>query len=339
MDSSQQEQPADRLLQLITGHWVAAALYSAAKLRLADHLAEGPKSSDALAQAVKAHPDALYRLLRALCGLGVVAEGESKLFTLTDVGDLLRSDHPQSLRSFALFQGAPPHWRGWGTFLHSVQTGESAFRHAHGEGFFDYCQTDPEFSEAFNDAMTAMSATIAEAVLEAYDFNGIQKLVDVGGGHGYLLSAILTRYPDMQGGVFDLPHVVRGASEVIGGAGLESRCELYGGSFFESLPPADAYLAKHIIHDWDDEHSRKILSNMRAAMQGSGKVLLVEMVIRPDNRSTFATLVDLEMLHATHGGRERTEDEFRVLFASAGLKLRRVVETKSPFSVLEATPA
>jgi len=338
---TEQEQtpPFVRLMQYITGHWVAAAVYSAAKLKLADHLKNGPKSTDVLAQEVSAHAPSLYRVMRSLACLGVLRETQPRHFALTEMGELLRSDHPASMRPMALFQGAPPHWQGWGNFLHSVKTGDSAFEHVHGQRFFDYCQTDKEFAEAFNGAMTAFSAAAAAAVTEAYDFSGIRKLVDVGGGHGYLLAAILKCNPHLRGGIMDLPDVVAGATPLLKAAGLEERVELTGGSFFDAVPPADAYISKNIVHDWDDEHSIKLLKNMRQAMQGQGKVLLVEIVIGRNDKDLLATLIDLEMLHATHGGRERSEGEYGELFARAGLKLKRAVETKSLFTILEAVPA
>jgi len=331
--------PALRLMQFITGHWVAAAVYAAARLKLADLLEGGPKTSDDLAEAVGAHKSSVYRVMRALATLGIFDEIAPKRFKLTELGDLLRSNHPESMRPMALFQGAPPHWKGWGSFLHSIQTGKPAFEHTHGMGFFDYCETDAEFAEAFNGAMTAMSAIAAGAVVEEYDFSTIRKLVDVGGGHGYLISQILKRYPQLQCGLIDLPSVVPGAMSALEKAGLSDRCEVVGGSFFDAVPRADAYIAKNIIHDWDDEHAQTILKNMRTAMDGNGKVLLVELVVTPKDKDATAVLIDLEMLHATHGGRERTEAEFAELFASSGLRLHRVVRTKSPFSVLEAVPA
>jgi hypothetical protein len=331
--------PALRLMQFITGHWVAAAVYAAARLKLADLLEQGPKTSDDLADAVGAHKLSVYRLMRALATLGIFEEIAPKRFKLSEVGDLLRTHHPESMRPMALFQGAPPHWKGWGSFLHSVETGKSAFEHVHGMGFFDYCQTDAEFAEAFNGAMTAMSAVAADAVVEGYEFSAIRQLVDVGGGHGYLISRILKRYPHLRGGLIDLPSVVPGARSALEEAGLLDRCEVVGGSFFDSVPSADAYIAKNIIHDWDDEHAQTILRNMRTAMQGKGKVLLVELVVTSKDKDATAVLIDLEMLHATHGGRERTEAEFAELFASSGLRLHRVLRTKSPFSVLEAVPA
>lgn len=331
--------PNERLMQFITGHWVAAAVHAAARLGIADQLRDGPKPSDELAAAVGAHASSLYRLLRALATLGVLDETETGQFALNDVGNLLRSDHPRSMRSMALFQGADPHWRGWGSFLHSVRTGEPAFAHVHGMGFFDYCQTDEEFAAAFNGAMTGMSALAAEAVVEAYDFSGIERLVDVGGGHGYLLSSILQNNPEMRGVVFDLPHVASGAHATMEAAGLSDRCEVIGGDFFASVPPANAYIAKNIIHDWDDERAVTILKNMRSSLDDKGRVLLVEAVITDDTRRSMAILIDLEMLHATHGGRERSKDEFAELFAASGLRLQRVIETKSPFCIVEAVAA
>jgi hypothetical protein len=329
-----------RLMSCITGHWVAAAVYAAARLGIADQLRDGPRSSDDVAKAVGGHPSSVYRLLRALATLGIFDEVRPRTFALTEVGDLLRADHPQSMRSMALFQGAPPHWQGWGSFLHSVRTGESAFEHVHGKGFFDYCQTDREFGAAFDGAMTGMSAATVSAVLEAYDFSGIARLVDVGGGHGYLLSRILVEYPALKGCVYDLPHVVAGAAPLLKAAGVAGRCETAGGSFFDAVPPSDAYISKHIIHDWDDESCLKILRNMRQGLAPGGRVLLVEVVIGAENnREALGTLIDLEMLHSTHGGRERTESEFAALFSTAGLKLTRVVPTQSLFSVLEARAA
>ncbi len=329
--------PAAQLMEMIIGHWVTAAIYAAARLKLADALASGPRTSDELAAEVGAHPKATYRLLRALASLGIFEERWDREFALTELGHLLRTDHPQSMRDVALFQGAPPHWQGWGNFLHSVQTGDSAFAHVHGKGFFDYCQTDAEFSAAFNGAMTGMSAANAEAVSQAYDFAGIRHLADVGGGHGLLLTRILQDHSHLRGTVVDLPHVVTGAAPIIAAAGLRDRCGTHAADFFKDpLPSADAYIAKHIIHDWDDEHSIRILQNMRDNLEPGGRVLLVEAVITPGNERSMAKLMDLEMLHATHGGRERTREEFAELFAAAGLQLKQVVKTPSLSCIIEA---
>ncbi len=336
---SQQAKPALRLMPLITGHWVAAAVYAAARLKLADHLKGGPRTAEDLALACGAHGPSVNRVMRALTRVGLFEEVGAERYALTELSDLLRADHPESMRPMVLFQGAPPHWQGWGNFLYAVQTGQPAFENVHGKPFFDYLGDDPEFAEHFNQAMTAMSAIAADAVADAYDFSGIRRLVDVGGGHGHLLSRILERFPKVRGTLFDLPNVVEGAKPALRKAGLLERCDVAGGSFFESVPAGDAYIAKNIIHDWDDDHARTILKNMRTAMDGRGKVLLVELVIVPKDKELNAVMIDLEMLHATHGGRERTEDEFARLFESAGLKLNRLIPTKSPFRVLEAVPS
>ncbi|MFO1023374.1 MAG: methyltransferase [Planctomycetales bacterium] len=331
--------PHAQLMQFITGHWVTAALHSAARLDLADHLHAGPQNCADLARATDCHEDSLYRLLRALSSLGIFEETAPRTFKNTDVGECLRKDHPRSLRGMILFQGAAPHWHGWGSLLHSVRTGQSAFEHVHQQGFFDYCQAHPEFGNVFNDAMTGMATSTAEAVLQGYDFSGISKLIDVGGGHGYLISRILQKYPQLQGGLFDLPEVVKAAPALLKHAGVADRCAITGGSFFEAVPPADAYISSHIIHDWDDEHSIRILKTMRSSLAPNGRVLLVELVISDERDEDFGVWLDLEMLHATHGGRERTTAEYAELFAAAGLRLNRVVTTPSPTCVLEALPA
>lgn len=331
--------PQAQLMQFITGHWVTAALYSAAKLELADHLHAGPQNCADLARAVDGHEDSIYRLLRALSSLGIFEETAPRTFKNTAVGECLRKDHPRSLRGMILFQGSPPHWQGWGSLLHSMKTGQSAFEHVHHQGFFDYCQAHPEFGEVFNNAMTGMSSSTAESVLQAYDFSGINTLIDVGGGHGYLISRILQKYPQLQGGLFDLPEVVADATPLLKQAGVADRCAVTGGSFFESVPPADAYISSHIIHDWDDEHSLRILKAMRASLAPNGRVLLVEIVISDQKEKNIGVWLDLEMLHATHGGRERTTAEYAALFQAAGLRLNKVVTTPSPTCVLEAVPA
>jgi len=331
--------PAMRAMQCITGHWVAAATYAAARLKLADHLHSGPKSSGELATMVGAHAPSVYRLLRGLSVLGLVDEIAPDKFAVTEAGDLLRADHPNSLRPMAMFQGSPAHWRSWGAFADCVETGQPAFARVNGLPFFDYCENDAEFAAHFHAAMAGQSAASADALLDVYDFAGVRKIIDIGGGQGHLLTRILQRHATLRGGVFDLPSALSGAQGTIAAAGVADRCELVGGSFFDSVPPADTYIAKHIIHDWDDEHSLKILTNMRRAMVGQGRVLLVETLVTPENKASFAALIDLEMLHATHGGRERTREEFASLFAAAGFKLNRVVPTKSWANVIEGVPA
>lgn len=328
--------PEAALMQMILGSLVSQAVYVAAKLSVADLLADGPRTADELAEATGAHAPSLYRVMRALASCGVFAERADGRFELTPAAELLRSDARNSLRDSAVFMGEEWHWRVWGHTLHSVMTGGPAWEHTHGAEVFPYFAANPGPAAIFDRAMTSMSHAAAEAVVEAYDFSGVEKVVDVAGGHGRLLTGILRSSPETRGVLFDLPHVIKGAHSVLEKEGVSGRVELVTGDFFESVPEgADAYVMKHIIHDWDDERALTILKNIARAMRADGRVLLVEMVVAPGNEPHPGKILDLEML-VSPGGKERTEAEYAALFRGAGLRLARVVPTKSPFSVIEA---
>ncbi|MBL8797823.1 MAG: methyltransferase [Planctomycetia bacterium] len=333
--------PSAALINLISGTWVTQLIYVAAKLGLADRLRDGPKPVEELASATGMDPQSLYRVLRALASFGVFRETAPRCFELTPLAHCLRSDVPDSLQAVAVFYGEPWHRAAWSSLLHSVKTAQPAFNHVAGEPFFEHVQKHPEVAAIFDQAMTNFSGMAIGAVLAAYDFTGIGKLVDVAGGHGSLLAAILQAYPAMRGVLFDMPTVIDGArqKQLLEQAGVADRCELVGGDFFRAVPAgADGYLMKHIIHDWSDDHALNILRNCRRAMSPSGRLLLVEMVIPPGNEPHFGKLLDLEMLVMTQGGRERTESEYRALLAAAGFELTRIVPTRSPASVIEGQP-
>ena len=328
--------PEAVLTRMITGSLGSQAIYVAAKLGIADLLAGGPKNVDKLAAAAAADAPSLYRVLRALASFGVFTERANQTFELNATAELLRSDSPGSLRDLAIFFGEDWHWKVWGQTLYSVRTGKAAWSQVHGEEVFPYFAANGEASRIFNRAMTSLSNLAIQAVAEAYDFSGIETLVDVAGGHGRLLSAILEANPSVHGVLFDLSHVIAGAkeNEQIKSAG--ARCELASGDFFVAVPPgADAYIMKHIVHDWDDERALRILRNIKRVMKPGGRVLLVEAVITPANEHDFGKLLDIEML-VSPGGKERTAEEYKELFARAGLSLTRIVPTKSPYSVIEA---
>ncbi|HYY57046.1 MAG TPA: methyltransferase [Pyrinomonadaceae bacterium] len=328
--------PEAFLTQMVFGALMTQALYVAAKLELADLLADGPRSVGELAAATDTHEQALYRLLRSLAGAGVFCETEPKIFALTPLAEPLRSDAPNSLRNGVIFMGEEWHWRVWGDLLYSVRTGKPGWGHMHGAEVFDYFAVNPEQAEIFNRAMTDMSQATAPAVVEGYDFSGIRTLADIAGGHGYLLSQVLKAYPDMKGILFDVPPVLSGADALLEREGVSGRVERVAGDFFASVPAgADAYMMKHIIHDWDDRRATKILSNIREVMPLAGKVLIVEMVVPEGNEPHYSKLLDLEML-SSPGGVERTALEYRELLAAAGLRLTRIVPTRSPFSIVEA---
>lgn len=326
--------PEVHLVQLIFGKWVSMALSVAAKLRLADKLAAGPKSAAALAEETGTHPESLYRLLRALASVGVFASDDAGRFRLTPVGEFLRTGVKGSLRGVADYCGAGWSWRAWGGLLESVQTGRTAFNEVFGEGAFQYLARHPDEQAVFDEGMTGFSGPEADAVTAAYDFSGFGTLVDVGGGHGHLLGTILQKTPGLRGVLFDAPHVVAGAK--LEEMGVADRCRAEGGDFFESVPAGGgAYVLKHIIHDWNDVDSGRILRNVRKVSNPGTKLLLVELVVPPGDAPHPGKLLDLEML-VIASGKERTEAEYAALVAASGFKLTRVVPTRGAASVVEA---
>ena len=332
--------PAQHVLQLSTGYIVSAAIQVAVKLGVPDRLVAGPATTADLATGTGVKEDALYRVLRVLAMVGVFAETAPRTFALTPAAEVLCSGRPDSMRDTVLWMSDAFHFRIYAETLHSVRTGEPSVEKVTGLGAFDLFARDQELSAVFNNAMTSFSASIIPAVVNAYDFSSINTLVDVAGGHGEVLMNILEAHAGMRGVLFDLDHVITGAIPRIEGRALGSRCEVVSGDFFKAVPGGgDAYILKHIIHDWDDERATTILKNIRAVLQRkpNGRVLLLEAVIQAGNEPDFAKLLDLEMLVGP-GGRERTADEFKALFVGAGFELARIVPTESPVCVLEGRP-
>ncbi len=313
------------LLSLINGFQTTQAIRVASILGVADHLKGGARSVDELASLTQSNADALYRLLRALAAVGVFREEAHRKFTLTPMGDCLRTDSNTPIGGWAEHVGNPYFWQAWGHLLHSVQTGENAFKDLHGMDVWEYRARHPEANAIFNRAMTHMSRGGAEAVLAAYDFSGFRHVVDVGGGQGSLLAAILSVCPDTRGTLFDQPQVVAGAQDNLERHGVIDRCDIVGGSFFEAVPEGgDAYLMRHVIHDWEDAEAIAILKACRRAMRDPAKLLLIERNVAPPNEMPATKFSDLNMLVAP-GGRERTGDEYAALFEQAGFELTRVV--------------
>jgi hypothetical protein len=327
---------AQLVIQVGSGHLVASALQVVVRLAIPDLLAKGPRNAADLAKETSTQTDALYRVLRALASIGLFEEDGQGRFALTLAGQMLRADVPGSMRPMALWITSPFHFRAYAELMHSVRTGQPAAEKAVGVPVFEYFQRDPELSEIFNNAMTAFSGPAVAAALKAYDFGRIGTLVDVAGGHGAVLGSIVKSHPGMRGILFDLEHVVAGAGPLLAAIGVADRVKVEHGDFFKAVPKGDAYVMKHIIHDWDDERAALILRNIAAAMgDARGRVILLESVIPTGNAPHLGKIMDLEML-ALPGGRERTEAEFRALFARAGFELTRVVATESPLSVVEA---
>jgi ubiquinone/menaquinone biosynthesis C-methylase UbiE len=330
---------ATKLLERVTSSWMAQAIYVAAELRIADLLSDGPKSSEDLAVATGSHASSLYRLLRALTTIEICKECADGVFEITPMGSLLRTDDPQSLRYSILWWGTNL-WKTWGNLLYSIKTGESARKLLAGTTGFEHLERDPEAAAVFNRSLVELTRLTAESVIRAYDFSGLKRIMDVGGGYGEMLIAILRANPAASGVLFDLPHAVEGGRRHLEAAGLGSRCEFLSGNFFESVPSgANAYLLKSVIHDWDDENSKRILQNCRRALEKGGRLLLVERTIpeRLEISAVHQALVrgDLTMLVA-HAAPERTEAEFRNLLNSAGFETTRIFPTDSTFCVIEA---
>jgi hypothetical protein len=329
--------PRLTLLGLINGFQTTQAIRVAATLRVADYLNDGARSVGELAARTKSHPGSLYRLLRALAAVGVFREEEGQKFSLTALGDCLRTDSATPLGAWAEVVGSPCFWQTWGHLLHSVQTGENAFHNLNGKDVWQFRAEHPEDGAAFDRAMTQLSRGSAEAVIRAYDFSPFHHIVDVGGGQGLMLAAILHAHPHMRGTLFDQPDVVAGAKAVLAERGVVDRCHIVGGSFFETVPDgADAYLMRVVIHDWEDDDAIAILRMCRRAMPEGAKLLLVERLVAPPNEMPATKFSDLNML-VSPGGRERTCDEFSDLFSKSDLQFTRVFSA-GLHNVIEARP-
>jgi 2-polyprenyl-3-methyl-5-hydroxy-6-metoxy-1,4-benzoquinol methylase len=329
--------PSVQLMQILFGFAASRAIGVTAELRIADLLQDGPKTAEQLAEQTNVHPRSLYRVLRACASVGVYSENSEKQFSLTPLAEPLMSDVPGSLRAFAEMITTDWQFQTWAELSYTVKTGKPAFDKVHGMTSFEYFWSNERAGQQFNDAMTSNSSFASVAVVNAYDFSTISSLVDVGGGHGFLLASILTKYSTVKGILYDMPAIVAEAEKQLLAHGVTDRCETVGGNFFESVPKgADAYIMKHIIHDWNDEQCITILENCRNAMTPGGKVLVVEMVLPDGNEPSIGKFIDLQMLQFLPGC-ERTEAEYRLLFDKAGLQLDRIVPTTSPFSIIEAS--
>lgn len=323
--------------QVFSGAWITQGLAAVSELRIADELADGPQTATALAKRTGAHEDALFRLMRALASVGVFSQDGDDHFGLTPLSTLLCSDVPGSQRAFSAMMGAE-FCQAWGELLHSVKTGEAGFRKRYGMSFFDYMTRHPARHAIYDEAMHGIHGQETMPMIEAYDFSGFRRVADIGGGNGQTLAALLAHYPALEGILFDLPAVAARAHGILGAPALKDRCQIEGGDFFSSVPDgADAYVLRHIIHDWQDAEAVIILRNCCKAMSSNGRVLVVENVIPPGDAPGFGKWLDIMMLMVE--GRERTEDEYRRLFADAGLTLNRVTPTAAGVSILEGRAA
>lgn len=329
--------PHFAVLYEISGARNAQAVCAAAELGIADVLAGGPCTVEEIAERVQADPDAIGRLMRLLASRGIFAHKRGR-YALTPMAEALRTDAPMSMRAMARLTGSKEHWEHWGHLVDTVRTGEPFVPKLRGMSLFDYMARNPALGAVFNDAMTSVSNMAIPPTMLAYDFSRFESVIDVGGGHGAFLAAILGQAPGARGLLFDLPEVVADAAPTLAVAGVLDRCEIRGGSFFDGVPSGfDAYVLKTVVHDWPRHEALRILRNVRAAMPPHGTLLLVEMVIPDDESPHPGKLLDLDMM-LTNGGRERTAAEYDRLLADAGLRLARLVPTMTPLTLLEAVP-
>ena len=324
------------MMEMIVGGWPAQAITTAAQLGVADALAGGPLSVDELAARVGADADALRRLLRALIGRGIFRHRRDGRYELNSLADTLRSDAPISMAGAALFTGSKEQRERWSLLVDSVRTGKSIVPAMHGKEGFDYLAEEPGHAELFNRFMTSITQMTVATVVAGYNFGAYRTIVDVGGGQGTQLAAILAAAPGSRGVLYDLARVVETAPSVLHEYNVADRVRIAEGSFFDGVPNGgDAYILKNIVHDWTDEKALQILRNVRTAAGPRTKILLVEMVVREHNRDSPGNWADLEML-LNLGSRERTADEYRELLSQAGFRMTQVVHTASPLSVVEA---
>lgn len=326
------------LLEMVSAIWVSQSIGVAAKLGIADHIQGAGTVVDEIARKVNVKAEGIYRLLRALSVVGIVNELQGKVFQLTSIGECLKTDHPQSMRHLAIFQ-TQTNWQHWEHLEYCIKTGSDAVTKVRKEPFFEFLRKNETVAEHFDKAMVNISKIEVDSIVGVYDFSKYKTIADVGGGYGAFLGAILQTYPRTRGILFDLPHVVEGAKTFLRELKVFDRVEIESGSFFDSAPAeADCYMMKHIIHDWSDEKSLKILKNIRGKISDSGKLLLFETVIPEAGVADFSKFLDLEMLVVTEGGKERTKEEFTELLAKAKFKIDRIVPTISMVKVIEASP-
>jgi predicted O-methyltransferase YrrM len=332
-------QDAEGLRRLVLGYRVSQAIFVAAELGIADLLASGPRTADELASAAGAHAPSLHRVLRLLASEGVFAETEEGRFELTPMAAALQHEAPGPMRALARQIAQDAMWRSWGSLLHAVRTGESAFEHVHGVDLFQHHRQHPEERIVFDELMTAHSASAVRALAAAYDFSGVETVVDVGGGRGALAIGLLEAHTHLRGIVFDQPAEAADARVAIATARLAHRCEAVGGDFFEAVPyGSDVYLLKFVLHDWDDERCVAILRTCRRAMRPSARLVVVELQVPRGNAPSFAKSQDVNMLVNALGGRERTEAEYGALFAAAGFDLAGSTSAQGELHIIEGVP-
>jgi len=343
VEQAYREPPSAAAMRLATGYVASQAVNVASKSGIPDLLGDGAMTAVEIAQATGAQADMMHRLLRALAAFDVVKDLGTGKFELTPVGQCLRTDAPNSVRPLVAMFGSDNFWQTFASLSDCIKTGRNAYQILHGvDCSFTYYEKHPDIAQIFDDAMSTVSAFTGPAAAEAYDFARVKHIIDIGGGHGQVIASVLKAHPHLRGTLFDLPRVVEGAPSLLAKEGVADRCEVVGGDMFASVPAAgDIYLLCHVIHDWDDQHARKVLHACRRAMAPAAKLIILDRVmperIEPNPLNQANVLLDLRMLVGTRGGLERTADEFATLLKATGLRLERILPTPMPASLVEAS--
>lgn len=323
------------IIEMAQGFYISRAIGVAAGLNIAEYLKNGTKSISELAELTQTHEESLYRLMRTLASQGVFSETKNKSFTNNRMSMSLL-DKQDSMRQMVIHQVNSINWNMFEHLEDVVKTGKNAAHQVLGMDVFEYLEKNPERNKIYNDAMTNSSLMLSYAILSEYNFKNVNKIIDIGGGQGILVSMILHKYPKVSGAIFDLPHVVEGAKEIAEKFNVKDRLETIAGNFFEIIPSgADMYFLKSIIHNLSDSQCFDLLANIKEVLPENGKILIFEPIIENHSRYSFAKLYDLQMLVARDGGKERTKDEFHEIVAQSGLKLNRIIDTAAPFSIIE----
>jgi hypothetical protein len=328
--------PPVRMIELLGGFRISQALYAAAVLGVADQMVAAPAAVEVLAEQAGAHAPSLYRLLRTLAGVGVFTEPEPGVFALTPLGQTLTSSHPGSLRDLAIMW-METHYAPFADLIHTVRTGQPAAEHLYGEPFFTWLSHHPEHAARFTGAMANLTGGFKTAAIASLPLDGIETIVDVGGADGTVLATILAAHPQLRGVLYDLPHVITSAPQILASRGVEDRADCAGGDFLDFVPPGgDAYLASLVLHDWPDQEAGRILANIASAGGSGARLLVLDFVMPPGDTPHLAKISDLNML-AMMGGKERTESEWRELLTTAGFASIEVRPTGTPFAIIQAT--
>jgi precorrin-6B methylase 2 len=316
--------------------WLLKGLVTALEMNIAEHIRDGKNTLNQLAANTQSHPDALFRLMRMLCAHDIFKLSKKGIYCLTPWSKVMLEGDKDSVKDFLLGHLGKLHYELFSEMDYTVKTGINASQKLFNKDIFTHVHDTPEEHERFIKGMSNTSELFAPVLLSTYNFSPFSHIVDIGGGHGSLLCHVLTKYDRLKGTLFDSEHVVERATVNIESYGLKDRINIVGGNFFQSIPEgANLYIMKHIIHDWNDIDSIKILKNINKAMPAGSKLLIIETIIRNDNNYSFGKMLDILMLVITKDGRERTLDEFKVLFEKSGFAIKRVIPTITPFSLIE----